>query len=177
MTGPDSGRIFPVQPKIHIGPGDVDQPRRVEWGHMSQVRGRVADDRVRVERQSRKHSFRRGMSDSGPSIPLFSGSLTDAVNVYVALDALFDGGEYESAEEATPDVDPPTMDHVGTIYREHDGEVGPQETRMRRATMDAVRGLEFEGAPADVAVAELREVADRVDELGYDVLGSEFDAR
>lgn len=89
---------IPVRPKVVIDPDDVDQPRRVEWGHLGQVRGHVDNDRVRIERQSRMHSFQHGMSDHGRPRRLFKGDLSDALDVYRALDALFDGGVEEVDE-------------------------------------------------------------------------------
>lgn len=85
----------PVSPKTTVTPDDIEQPRRVEWGHLSQIRGRVRDDRVRVVRQKRMHRFGHGMHDHGPARPLFVGSLCDALDLYCALDALFTGGAEE----------------------------------------------------------------------------------
>lgn len=90
----------PVRPKVAIDPDDINQPRSVEWGHLSQVRGTVADDRVRIERQGRIHRFGHGTSDRGTPLPLYSGSLRDALDVYRALDALFDGGVMEDDNDA-----------------------------------------------------------------------------
>lgn len=91
----DTNNNHPVRPKVVVDPDEVDQPRRVEWGHLSQVRGRVADDRVRIVRQQRMHRFGQGTSDHGTPLPLYRGSLSDALDVYRALDALFDGGVAE----------------------------------------------------------------------------------
>lgn len=85
----------PVCPKVTISPDEIEQPRRVEWGHLSQVRGTLDDDRVRIERQKRMHRFGQGTHDRGRPRPLYRGSLSDALAVYRALDALFDGGAME----------------------------------------------------------------------------------
>lgn len=87
--------LIPVRPKVVISPDDVDQPRRVEWGHLLQVRGRVSDDQVHIERQKRMHRFGSGTHDHGPALTLYSGSLSEALDIYRALDALFDGGVLE----------------------------------------------------------------------------------
>lgn len=86
---------IPVSPKASVTPDDVEQPRRVEWGHLTQIRGRVEDDHVRIERRKRIHRFGHGTRDNGPTAPLFTGSLPDAVAVYCARDALLTGGAEE----------------------------------------------------------------------------------
>jgi len=85
----------PVRPTATVAPDDVGQPRRVEWGHLSQVRGRVAGDHVEVVRQDRRHQFGAGTRAVGRPRRLYDGSLTEALDVYRALDALFTGGVRE----------------------------------------------------------------------------------
>jgi len=91
----------PVRPKAVVSPDDIDQPRTVEWGHLQQTRGTVKDDRVRIVRQTRRHDFGRGTRDSGPERVLLHVSLGQAMQVYRALDALFDGGVMEGDGDGT----------------------------------------------------------------------------
>lgn len=90
---------LPVRPKISPDADDIPQPRRVEWGHMSQVRGALVDDRVEILEQGRIHRFGHGTSDHGTPLPLYRGDLARALKVYRALDALFTGGEMEVGQD------------------------------------------------------------------------------
>lgn len=90
---------YPVAPKVTVAPEDIPQPRRVEFGHLTQYRGSLADDRVTVERQKRMHKFGQGTHDHGPALTLYRGSLDEAFRLYKALDALFTGGATEVDDE------------------------------------------------------------------------------
>jgi hypothetical protein len=104
MTGDSDGlheqTELPVRPKVVVSENNFDQPREVVWGHLSQVRGAVRDDRVEIVRQPRKHTFGRGTTDHGHARRLYKGSVSDALDVYRALDALFTGGEMEVDPDA-----------------------------------------------------------------------------
>lgn len=50
----------------------------------------VSGERVRIERQKRMHRFRTGYEDTGPAVPLFTGSEQDARHVYEVLKEWFE---------------------------------------------------------------------------------------
>jgi K+/H+ antiporter YhaU regulatory subunit KhtT len=46
--------------------------------------------RIRVERQKRMHKFQTGYEDSGPAVPIFTGTEEDARHVYEVLREWFE---------------------------------------------------------------------------------------
>ena len=84
------------RPRVELEANAIDQPATVEWGHLTQVRGRLDGGTVRIVRQKRTHTFGSGTTDSGPGVPMYHGKLEEAVEVYRALDALF--GEYADTD-------------------------------------------------------------------------------
>lgn len=50
----------------------------------------VSGPRVRIERQERMHKFRTGYENTGPAVPIFTGSEQDARHVYEVLKEWFD---------------------------------------------------------------------------------------
>lgn len=46
--------------------------------------------RVRIERQERMHKFRTGYQDTGPAVPIFTGTEEDAKQVYEVLKEWFE---------------------------------------------------------------------------------------
>jgi len=84
-----SDRKPPVRPDVDVDSEALDSDRRVRVGHLTQFRARFNGDRVRVERQRRRHKFGAGTSDTGPAVPIYSGQLEEAIELYRMLDALF----------------------------------------------------------------------------------------
>lgn len=50
----------------------------------------VSGTRVRIERQKRMHKFQTGYQDTGPAVPIFTGTEADARYVYEVLKEWFD---------------------------------------------------------------------------------------
>lgn len=69
-------------------PDEIDQPREVRRGHLTQYRARIADDRVRVEVQGRMHSFDGGTRDHGRPRRIWKGSLDEAERLHQMLELL-----------------------------------------------------------------------------------------
>ena len=86
-----------VRPKVIVGPDDVEQPREVRWGHLRETVGHVAGDYVTVTKRRKRHDFGQGTTPSGRPRTLYEGDLQEALRVYRALDALFDGGALEGS--------------------------------------------------------------------------------
>ena len=66
----------------------LEQPRVVKRGHMSQTTASMRDGRVRVEKQRRMHKFESGMHDVGRAMPIWGGSLEDAIHLHKMLELL-----------------------------------------------------------------------------------------
>lgn len=49
--------------------------------------------RVRIERQKRMHKFQTGYQDTGPAVPIFTGTEQDARHVYEVLKEWFEDAE------------------------------------------------------------------------------------
>lgn len=67
---------------------ELEQPRRVERGHMGKRIATLRDDRVNIEKQKRMHKFQSGMHDVGRPIPMWSGSLREAKQLHEMLELL-----------------------------------------------------------------------------------------
>ena len=67
---------------------DEDGPREVRRGHMTQTRASIVDGRVRIVRQKRMHKFDSGMHNTGPPVPIWSGSLDEAKHLHEMLELL-----------------------------------------------------------------------------------------
>lgn len=50
----------------------------------------VSGRRIRIERQKRMHTFQSGYRDTGPAVPIFTGTEQDARHVYQVLKEWFD---------------------------------------------------------------------------------------
>ncbi|MFC7202844.1 hypothetical protein ACFQJC_04905 [Haloferax namakaokahaiae] len=50
----------------------------------------VSGERVRIERQERMHKFGSGYQNTGPAVPIFTGTVEDARHVYEVLQEWFD---------------------------------------------------------------------------------------
>ena len=59
----------------------------------------VSGERVRIERQERMHKFGSGYQNTGPAVPIFTGTLRDAQLVYDVLDEWFGDDENNRIEE------------------------------------------------------------------------------
>lgn len=73
---------------------NIEPPREVRRGHMTQWRARwTEDDRVRVEIQPRKHTFGEGMSDARRPMPVWEGPVGQAERLREMLDLLLNDEE------------------------------------------------------------------------------------
>ena len=59
----------------------------------------VSGERVRIERQERMHKFGSGYQNTGPAVPIFTGTLRDAQLVYDVLDEWFGDDENNRNED------------------------------------------------------------------------------
>jgi len=48
----------------------------------------MRDDRVQIEKQRRMHKFQSGMHDKGRPLPVWSGSVAEAVHLHEMLELL-----------------------------------------------------------------------------------------